>query len=106
MIRPMHPDENPTPPSRPWLLQNWISLTGAVFATGSVFAFLLLFAIELFLPRSNPYMGILLYVVSPVCFFVGLFLILAGLWAQRSKKASVRLHIDLTRPRDQKLLIG
>jgi len=109
----MPPDENPTPPRRPSLLQdwinlteNWISLTGAMLATGSVFAFLLLLAIELFLPRSNPYMGLLLYVVSPVCFVVGLLLILAGLWAQRSKKASVRLHIDLTRPRDQKILLG
>jgi hypothetical protein len=102
----MPQDENPTPPPRSRLLQNWISLTGALFAAGSIFAFLLLFSIELFLPHSNPYMGLLLYVVAPICFLAGLFLILAGLWAQRSKKASVRLQIDLSRPRDRKLLVG
>jgi nitrate/TMAO reductase-like tetraheme cytochrome c subunit len=106
MIRPMQPDENPTPPRQFRLLQNWVSLTGAAFAVGSVFAFLLLFSIDLFLPHSNPYMGILVYVVAPICFFAGLILILAGLWAQRFKKASLRLHIDLSRPRDRKLLVG
>jgi len=101
----MPPDEIPPSPPRSRLLQNWISLTGAMFAAGSVFAFLLLFAIELF-TRSNPYMGLLLYVVAPICFFAGIFLILAGLWAQRFKNASVRLQIDLSRPRDRKLLVG
>ena len=104
-INSMEPNENPTPAPRFRLLQNWISLTGAVFATGSVFAFLLLVAIELFLPRSNPYMGLLLYVVSPFCFFVGLFLVLAGLGLQRRKIVSDRLQIDLLRPRDRKLLV-
>ncbi|MGA2853526.1 MAG: NapC/NirT family cytochrome c [Verrucomicrobiota bacterium] len=102
----MQSNENPTPPRRPRLLQNWISLAGVVMAAGSVFAFLLLFAIEIFLPRSNPYMGILVYVVAPLCFFAGLFFILAGLWAQRRKKVSARLQIDLSRPGDRKLLSG
>jgi NapC/NirT cytochrome c family, N-terminal region len=106
MIRPVQSNENPTPPGRPRLLQNWISLIGAVFAMGSVFAFVLLFAIGSFLPRSNPYLGILVYVVAPLCFLAGLFLILAGLWAQRYKKVSARLQIDLSRTRDRRLLVG
>ncbi len=100
------PNENTAPTRFPKLLQNWISLIGAVFAMGSIFAFLLLFAIELFLPHSNPYMGILVYVVAPLCFFAGLLLIFVGLWAQRYEKVSPRLHIDLTRPRDRRLLVG
>jgi nitrate/TMAO reductase-like tetraheme cytochrome c subunit len=102
----MPPDENSPPPRRRRLLHNWISLTGAVFAAGSVFAFLLLFAIESFLPRSNPYVGILVYVVAPACFGAGVVLVLAGLWAQQHEKVSEKLLIDLSRPRDRKLLIG
>jgi len=102
----MPPEESNILPRPPRLLYNWISLIGAVFATGSVFAFLLLFALGLFVPGSNPYVGILLFVVAPVCFFAGLILILAGVWAQRNKTVSERLQINLSRPRDQKLLVG
>jgi hypothetical protein len=105
-IRPMPPEESSILPRPPKLLYNWVSLLGAVLAVGSIFAFLLLFSIELFLPHSNPYMGLLLYVVSPVCFFAGLVLILTGVWAQRFKIVSERLHIDLSRVRDQKILVG
>lgn len=102
----MPPNESPNPPRRLKLFSNWISLSGAVFAAGSVFAFLLLFGIELFLPHSNPYMGILVYVVAPICFFLGLVLILIGRWVQRRKKVSSHLQIDLSRPRDRKILVG
>jgi nitrate/TMAO reductase-like tetraheme cytochrome c subunit len=102
----MQPEESPLLPRPPRLLYNWISLIGVVFATGSIFAFLLLFAIGLFVPGSNPYMGLLLYMVAPGCFFAGLILILVGIWAQRQKKASAQLQIDLSRSRDQKLLVS
>jgi len=102
----MPPDENLLIPRPPKLLYNWISLVGAVFAAGSIFAFLLLFAVGLFVPEINPYMGILLYVVSPVFFFAGVFLVMAGVWAQRHKKVSEQLQIDLSRTRDRKLLVG
>ncbi len=102
----MQPEERSILPRPPRPLYNWISLIGAVFAVGSVFAFALLFAIESFLPHSNPYVGLLVYVVSPACFFAGILLILVGVWAQRFKIASERLHIDLSRARDRKLLVG
>ena len=69
----MPPDENPPPRRHRKLIQNWISLTGVVFAAGSVFAFLLLFAIEVFLPRSNPYVGLLVYIVAPSVSWPGCF---------------------------------
>lgn len=105
-MSPVEPNEDPPLTRVPRLLRNWLSLIGAVFAVGSIFAFLLLFAIELFLPHSNPYMGILVYVVAPLCFFAGMLLIVVGVWAQRSQKISDRLQIDLTRPRDRRLLVG
>jgi hypothetical protein len=75
--------ENSTPRQPRGLFKNWLSLGGVVIAAGSVFSCLFLFATELFLPRSNPYMGILVYILAPIFFFLGLGLILAGLWMQR-----------------------
>ncbi|MCE0523455.1 MAG: NapC/NirT family cytochrome c [Methylacidiphilales bacterium] len=102
----MPPEESTILPRPPKPLYNWISLTGAVFAGGSIFAFALLFAIEAFLPHSNPYVGLLVYVVAPLCFLVGVFLILFGVWAQRYKIVSERLQIDLSSTYDRKLLVG
>jgi len=72
-----------TSPGQPRFYQNWVVLAGAIVAAGSIFAFLLLFAIDLFAHHGNPYMGILAYVVAPGFFFLGAFLITGGLWLQR-----------------------
>src|ERR1700704_2432244 len=95
------------------LFRNWLSLSGAVVALGSFFAFLLLFAIDLFAHQGNPYMGILAYVVAPGFFFLGLFLIALGAWIhrrhQRKQEPGQRPHplfIDLSRPKDRKVLFG
>ena len=63
--------ENSTPNRPKGLLKNWLSLIGVVIMAGSVFSCLFLFATELFLPRSNPYMGILIYILAPIFFFLG-----------------------------------
>jgi len=93
------------------LIQNWISLAGAVIAAGSFFAFLLLLALDLFANRGNPYMGILAYVVAPGFLFFGIVLVLLGYWLhlrqERLAKADappVSLTIDLSRSRDRKIL--
>src|SRR5690349_19048060 len=87
---------------------NWISMAGVIVAVGSVFAFFLLFAIDLFAHHGNPYMGILAYVVAPGFFFFGTGLALLGAWWNRrhwrqagQPVAPSRLVIDLTRPRDK-----
>ena len=91
--------------------RNWLSLAGAIVATGSLFAFLLLFAIDLFAHQGNPYMGILAYVVAPGFLFLGLFLIGLGAWLHRRhlRKAAPgspppRFVIDLSRARDKRVL--
>ncbi len=98
-------------PRRPRYLRNWLSLGGLVVSMGGLFAFLLLFAIDLFASHSNPYLGILTYIVSPGFVFLGLFLIVLGAWIsrrhQRQSTADALPHvlvIDLARPRDRKLL--
>lgn len=102
------PSASPPPRSAWW--HNWITLAGAVIAGGSLFAFLLLFAITLSgLGQRNPYLAILAYIVAPAFLFLGLALVLGGWWYARRQKlkgASVppRIVIDLSRPRDRRIL--
>jgi nitrate/TMAO reductase-like tetraheme cytochrome c subunit len=101
----MQEKDNSMPPPPRGLFRNWLSLAGVVIATGSVFSCLFLFATELFLPRSNPYMGILVYILAPVFFFLGAALMIAGWWMQRRQKTGAgTLMVNLSRPRDRKLL--
>jgi len=92
--------------------RNWISLAGTVIAIGSFFSFLLLFAFDLFAgERSNPYVGILSYVVAPAFLFLGLALLFSGAWLSRRQQKrspsapSPQLSIDLENPRDRKRLL-
>ncbi len=101
----MKENENPTPSPRRGLFRNWLSLIGALISAGSVFSVLFLFAISVFVPHSNPYTGILVFLVAPVFFFLGVALIIFGLWMEhRQKPGALSLKVDLTRPRDRKLL--
>src|ERR1700731_184260 len=106
-------DPSSPPPSkmetpRPHLIwHNWISLAGVVIAAGSLFAFLLLFALDLMgRDAGNPYLGILCYVVAPGFLFLGAAVTLFGAWHQRRRLArpgvfhSPRFAIDLSRPHD------
>jgi hypothetical protein len=65
------------------IYRNWISLAGAIIAAGGLFAFLLLFAIDLFAHHGNPYMGILACVVAPFFIFLGAGLVAGGWWWER-----------------------
>lgn len=96
-------------PKRADLFRNWISLSGAVIAGGSFFAFLLLFAIDLMSSGGSPYMGILAYVVAPGFTLLGLTLIIGG-YVRHRRRLTRRgpdtplqdLRINLSLPRDQK----
>ncbi len=91
--------------------RNWISWAGVVLAAGALFSFLLLFAIDLFAVRRNPYVGILAYVVAPAFLILGLLFTLLGalLQARRERKAlriakPLTITIDLSRARDRRIL--
>ena len=92
-------------------MRNWISLAGAIIAIGSFFAFLLLFALDMFSEHGNPYMGILAYLVAPGFLAAGFALAGLGAWIQFRKERlahpeapPVSLAIDLSRSRDRKIL--
>lgn len=103
----------PSPPRPPHSFRNWLSLAGLVISLGGLFAFVLLFAIDLFSHHGNPYMGILAYIVAPGFMILGLALAGLGAWIHRRhlRKTSPQplphgLTIDLSRPRDRKMMAG
>ena len=100
-------------PKRTQYLRNWLSLAGLIILIGSIFAFLLLFAIDAFVPHRNPYLGILMYVVAPGFGVLGAFFIILGVLVDRRhlRRSTPEalphvLHIDLSRPRDRRVLAG
>ena len=79
--------------------------------------FLVVFLADLFGMHTNPYMGILFFLILPSIFLVGLVLIPLGAWIERRRRArglpahsltwltepgtpEARLYTDFLRPRD------
>jgi hypothetical protein len=90
------------PPYRPSLLRNWMSLTGLV-----VFSFFLLFMLDAVSHFSNPYLGILTYIIAPGFLIFGLLLTLVGVLRERRKRGGAVgllpvVQVDLSRPRDRR----
>src|SRR6516164_8402999 len=93
------------------LFKNWLSLAGLVIALGSLFAFVLLLLLDLFASFANPYLGILTYMVAPGFLILGLALTGLGAWLAHRRRAQVtgvalRLQIDLSQPRDRRVLLA
>ncbi len=103
-------EKEPSLARRPSLLRNWLSLSGLVISTGSLFSFFLLILLDTMSHFSNPYIGILTYLVAPGFLVAGL--LLAGIGALRERRklgqAGVgllpKVVVDLSRPRDRKAL--
>ena len=109
----MNPDSNPPSSIRPprfGIFRNWTSLAGLVVILASLFAFVLLFALDSFAHFSNPYVGVLTYLVTPVFLALGFGLMVFGVlwsrWRHRKHNGGVvpTFQIDLSRPRDRKIL--
>src|ERR1035441_6307610 len=100
----------PTPlPRRSSVFRNWLSLTGLVVIVGSLFSFLLLLLLDALAHFANPYVGILTYLVAPAFLVLGLFLALLGALLRHRQILKTSgplppLRIDLTLPRDRRLL--
>jgi len=78
-------------PLRGWLSpvvhlsNNWISLIGVVVVTTATVLWVLLLPATLRGNVSNPYFGIVLYLVLPVVFIGGLLIIPVGIWLRRRR---------------------
>ena len=98
-------------PSKPgWLasFRNWMSIAGAIVIGIGVFTFLLLFLLDVVAHFSNPYVGILTYMVTPGVGAFGIFLVILGAWLERRRQPgggfSSAIKIDFSSRRDQKIL--
>jgi nitrate/TMAO reductase-like tetraheme cytochrome c subunit len=107
----MNSDPSPTsaPAKRSSVFRNWLSLTGLVVVVGSLFSFLLLLLLDALAHFSNPYVGILTYLVAPGFLVIGLILAVLGAFLRHRQILKTSgplppLRIDLTRPRDRRML--
>lgn len=67
------------------LLRHPVALLGALLATIGGVLFVIVFTLELFGWHTNPYMGIVFFVILPAIFVFGLLLIPVGLWLSRRR---------------------
>jgi hypothetical protein len=81
------------------LFRSPISVAGMVLTTVSAVLFLTVFLADLFGFHSNPYAGILFFLVLPGIFLVGLLLIPLGAWIERRRRASGRAPSEIHWPR-------
>jgi len=105
----MSTENPPTKAARPSLLRNWLSLTGLVIIIGSLFSFFLLFLLDTLAHFSNPYIGILTYIIAPGFLTFGLFITTLGAWRERRKLGVSAgllpaMVVDLSRPRDRRIM--
>jgi len=101
-----------TPDSRPSFyssFRNWLSLIGLAIMLGSLFSFLLLFLLDSMGRSSNPYVGVLTYLIAPMFLMGGLGLALLGGFLRHRKfiktHGSVPLKIDLSRRTDRRIML-
>src|SRR5579872_4175283 len=67
-----------------FLGQNPVTLTGAVITTSTALTTIAFWFYDVFLPGPpHPYIGLLVYLILPAIFVVGLALIPLGIWLKR-----------------------
>jgi hypothetical protein len=68
------------------VVRNRISIVGAALATIGAVLFLVVFLADLFGLHTNPYIGIVFFLILPGIFLFGLALIPAGAWLERRRR--------------------
>ena len=66
--------------------RNPLSFTGAALVTLSAVLFLFVYALELFAAHTNPYIGMVFFLLMPGLFVLGLLLIPLGMWRERRRE--------------------
>jgi nitrate/TMAO reductase-like tetraheme cytochrome c subunit len=101
-----------TPGTTPALIDNWLSFLGIVLAASSGFAAACLIAIDYFRRFSNPYVGILTYLIAPAFLVAGLALVAIGAWRERRRRRRRRPgevprypRLDLNVPRQRRAFV-
>lgn len=88
----------------PGTVRNGISLTGALIVTMSALVFVVVFLLDMFGLHTNPYLGIVFFIIVPTFFILGLLLIPLGMWLERRRRAAGKAarvgwpRLDLNNP--------
>jgi len=67
-------------------VRNALSVAGAAIVTMSALVFIVVFLLDLFGLHTNPYLGIVFFVIVPFFFILGLLLIPLGMWRERRRR--------------------
>ena len=81
------------------LIRSPIAVAGMVLTTISAILFLIVFLADVLGLHTNPYAGILFFLLLPAVFLVGLFLIPFGAWVERRRRARGLAPSDVQWPR-------
>src|SRR5580765_2052675 len=81
------------------LIRSPISIVGMVLTTITAVVFVVVVLAELFGLHTNPYVGILFFLVLPALFVVGLLLIPFGAWIERRRRAAGKPPASVDWPR-------
>src|SRR5579862_7625496 len=81
------------------LIRSPVSVVGMILTTIGVALFLTVFLADLFGLHTNPYMGIVFFLILPGIFLLGLFLIPLGAWIERRRRARGHAPSEVRWPR-------
>ena len=79
-------NNNPKRPILALLTANWISMLGVALVTTAGFSWLFVLPIQVRGHTSNPYVGIVVFIVIPAVFIAGLLLIALGVFLARRRR--------------------
>jgi len=81
------------------LIRSPLSIAGMVLTTISAVVFLVVFLADLFGMYTNPYLGIVFFLILPGIFVFGLLLIPLGAWIERRRRAAGKKPSEVQWPR-------
>ena len=81
------------------LIRSPLSVAGMVLTTVSAALFLVVFLADLFGLHTNPYIGVVFFLLLPGAFLVGLALIPLGAWLERRRRAAGKAPSAASWPR-------
>jgi hypothetical protein len=81
------------------LIRSPLSIAGMMLTTISAVVFLVVFIADLLGMHTNPYIGIVVFLILPAIFVFGLTLIPLGAWIERRRRAAGKKPSELQWPR-------
>lgn len=95
------------------LIRSPVAVAGMVLTTISAVLFLIVFFADLFGLHSNPYIGLVFFILLPAVFVLGLLLIPLGAWIERRRRLAGKPptelrwpELDLNNPDHRRAAVG